>query len=438
MAAAAIVVLLAVAPVSAQVDGYASVIFDVLPDVDPREGMQPVGELRLRVFAERRYDVGSHLRINLSGYVDGLVADRTNAGSVRLEVDATSTTRDVIVRPADLFVDIVTSRFDLRAGAARLVWGRLDEFQPTDVVNPIDLSRFLMEGRSEARLPVGLVRGRVFLPRSTTFEAVVVPVFRRGRFDQLEEKSSPFNLALADGTPESGALQGVPRVRDEPRSGTDSLQGGIRLTTTTARVDWGISAYRGIRAFPISTLTALGSASFVIRESFPRFTMIGADFETVRGPWGVRGELASFVDDELQSTRAARGLPGRSVTAGVGVDRRAGDYRIAANALWSRSGVDEDDPIAGAFAGDDEVERSDVSLVLAADRSFARETRTVRVFGVYDPAEGTTFTRVIAAVTIRDNVWIEGSAGVFAGSSLDVIGRLTHRDFAYARLKVFF
>ena len=423
--------LLAVAPASAQVDGYASVIFDTLPDVDPRDGMQPVGELRVRVFAERRFDVGSHLRVNLSGYVDGLIADRTNV--FRLKTEATESgdagaeaTRDVIIRPADLFVDIVTSRFDLRAGAARLVWGRLDEFQPTDVVNPIDLSRFLMEGRSEARLPVGLVRGRVFLPRSTTVEAVVVPVFRRGRFDQLDEESSPFNLA-----PSSFS-------RDEPGSGTDSLQGGIRLTTTTARVDWGISAYRGIRAFPISTLTAPGPGSFVIRESFPRFTMIGADFETVRGPWGVRGELASFVEDELQSTRAARGLPGHSVTAGVGVDRRAGDYRIAANALWSWSGVDEDDPIAGAFAGDDEVERSDVSLVLAADRSFARETRTVRVFGVYDPAEGTTFTRVIGAVTIRDNVWIEGSAGMFAGSSLDVIGRLTNRDFAYARLKVFF
>ena len=38
----------------------------------------------------------------------------------------------------------------------------------------------------------------------------------------------------------------------------------------------------------------------------------------------------------------------------------------------------------------------------------------------------------------RDNVWIEGSAGVFAGSSLDTLGRLTRRDFAYLRLKVFF
>jgi hypothetical protein len=221
-------------------------------------------------------------------------------------------------------------------------------------------------------------------------------------------------------------------------------------------MDWSVSAFRGLKTFPVATLTpageplaaeealghpfrgALTPQPFEIRESFPRFTMIGADFETVRGLWGVRGEVAAFVDDELQSTRLVRGVPGQSVTAGIGVDRKAGDYRIAANALWSWSGIDEGEPDAAGLTGDEELERTDVSLVLAADRSFARETRTLRVFAVYDPAEATTFTRVIGAVSVRDNVWIEGSAGLFTGASFDIIGRLTHRDFVYARVKVFF
>ena len=436
-AVAAAIFVLAATPVAAQVNGYAAVMLDVLPDLEAAPGAQSVSELRMRVFAERHDEFGSHLRINLSGYVDGLVADRESTGSPSTPLAAgRGTTTDAIARPADLYVDFVTSHFDVRAGAARLVWGRLDEFQPTDVVNPLDLSRFLMEGRSEARLPVGVVRGRIFFPRSTTLEAVVVPLFRHGRFDQLDEPTSPFTLTRSP----------IPRVRDEPDAGAESLQGGLRLTSTTARVDWSVSAYRGIRAFPISTLTTISEGLYVqspaglpfIRESFPRFTMIGGDFETVHGPWGVRGEAAAFVKDELQSTRAARGVAGHSVTAGVGIDRRAGDYRIAADALWSRSGVNTSDPVARTFVGDEEVERTDVSVVIAADRSFARETRTVRVFAVYDPADATTFTRVIAAVSVRDNVWVEGSAGLITGTSLDVIGRLTRRDFAYARLKVFF
>src|SRR4030095_3674156 len=75
------------------------------------------------------------------------------------------------------------------------VWGRLDEVQPTDVINPLDVSRFFFEGRSEARMPVALLRGRLFLGDRATIEAVYVPIFRKGRFDQLDEDTSPFNLA---------------------------------------------------------------------------------------------------------------------------------------------------------------------------------------------------------------------------------------------------
>jgi hypothetical protein len=78
-----------------------------------------------------------------------------------------------------------------------------------------------------------------------------------------------------------------------------------------------------------------------------------------------------------------------------------------------------------------------VSVVGAIDRSFARETRTLRVFGVYDPEDRTLFARLIAAVSLRDNLWLEGSGGLFTGSSPDTLGRLTRRDFIYTRLKLF-
>lgn len=202
-----------------------------------------------------------------------------------------------------------------------------------------------------------------------------------------------------------------------------------------------MSAYRGLRSFPISTLGVVGPAATsppVVTETFPRFTMLGGDFETVRGAWGVRGEVAAFVDDELQAVRGARGVPGRSVEGGVGLDRRAGDYRVAANVLWRWAGVDVSGPVGRAFDGDPDVEGQDLTLVVAADRSFARQTRTLRVFSACDPGDGTVFSRVVGAVSLADNVWVEGSAGLFAGSAPDTLGRLTDRDFVYTRLKVSF
>ena len=348
-------------PAYGQVDGHVSVLVDWLPDLSDAPGNQSVTELRTRIFAERRDALGERLRLNISAYVDALVADRAQTA---------------IVRPGDLYVEYAAERFDVRAGYSRLVWGRLDEFQPTDVVNPIDLSRFLLEGRSEARLPVPMLRARAFLPRSSTLEGVIVPMFRGGTFDQLAEPASPFNLA-----------RGLPAL-EEP----DRPQGGARFTSTVGRVDWGLSAYRGLGAF----------------TPFQRFTMLGGDFETVRGRWGLRGESAWFSDDRFE--------------AGVGADRRAGDYRVAANVLVTHQDSDGTDAL----------------IVGSADRRFAADTRTVRVLGVYDPKDDTGFARVIAAISVRDNVWLEASGGLFAGSAPDTIGRLTRRDFVYARLKVFF
>jgi hypothetical protein len=382
----------------AQVDGHVSVLVDALPDISDADARQQVIELRARLFGEWRQDVDEHLRLNIAGYVDGLVADR--------EVSGGSATTAAIVRPADLYVETGTERFDLRVGFSRIVWGRLDEFQPTDIVNPIDVTRFLLEGRSEARLPSALVRGRVFFPGSSIIEAIVVPVFRASTFDQLDEETSPFNLAPA-----------VQRERSEPATSWSNLQGGGRFTSTIGRVDWALTAYRGFRTFPI--VTRVGT---VVQETFPRFTMIGGDFETTRGPWGLRGEVAAFVDDEVQDPLRLQGEPGRSIEGGVGVDRRAGDYRVAANVLLSRR------PLEG----------TDASIVGTAERTFVRETRRVTALAVYDPTDDTGFARVIGAVSVRDNVWVEGSAGLFAGASPDTFGRLTRRDFFYVRLKVFY
>jgi hypothetical protein len=381
------------------VDGHFSTLFDVMPDVSPEGGRQPIAELRTRLFAEALFNAGDAWHARAGLFADGLVADRGVLGGTGVSAAA-------IVRPADAYMEFRGTTFDVRAGMSRIVWGRLDEFQPTDVVNPLDLSRFVFEGRSEARLPIALVRGRVFLPRSSTLEGIVAPVFRRGRFDQLEEDTSPFRLSPP------GEIE-----RDEPGTSWSNLQGGARLASTTGRVDWAVSAWRGFEHFPtyVPALARVEGAPRYLAV-FPRFTMVGVDFETVRGPWGLRGELAWF-----------GGVSPRSFEGGIGADRRAGNYRVALNAVASRA------------------EDTDVSLVAYGERTFARETRSVRLLAVYDPADDTAFIRGIGSWSIRDNVSVEGSAGFITGSAgagaqsgVDVLALLSGRDFLYVRLKVHF
>lgn len=364
-------------------------------------------ELRARVFAEQKVEPSKRVRINLSGFAEGLA--RRDGSRVK----------DGIVRVQDASIELSAPRVDLLAGYTRVAWGRLDELQPTDVINPLDVSRFFFEGRSEARMPVALVRGRVFVTDDITIEAILVPVFRRGRFDQVAESTSPFNLARGQSA----------TVTREPATSLYNVQGGGRFSATTGRVDWSVSAFRGFEPFGVyELLTRLPPA--IAELSFPRFTMVGGDFETVRGEWGVRGEVAAFVEDSFQDL--SRPVDGTSFDAGVGVDRKAGDYRISGTILVHREKYDRPLVTTG------ESSRTDVSLIGSADRSFAREQHTVRLFAVYGASEASSFVRGIWTAKVRDDVAIETSIGWFFGGGRDLIGRFSDSDFAYARLKYYF
>jgi Protein of unknown function (DUF1302) len=391
------------------VDGYASVMFDVLPDVEiataeSASARRTVAELRTRVFAERRFDLGGHVRVTAAGFVEGLAARRAHAVSTAL------------LRPQELHAEVLWSKADLRVGYSRVVWGRLDEFLPTDVVNPLDVARFFLEGRAEARMPVAMVRGRITPSERFSLDALYVPVFRRGRFDQLEEDSSPFNL-----TP---VATGVLR---EPRRSWSNAQGGVRANVTTGRVDWSVSAYRGFEPLPLSEVR-FGMGVPVVEGRFPRFTMVGGDFETVHGAWGFRGEVAAFVERTLQLVDQPLTAEGHAFEAGLGADRKAGAYRVSANVVVS----------GRTAARSAAVDERDTLVVASLDRSFAGETRNVRAFAVYNPGEDSAFARFILSFKLRDNVALETSAGWFAGDGVDAFSRLATRDFVYARLKVFF
>jgi hypothetical protein len=421
--------------------GYASVFFDYVPN------REETVELRPRLFVEEKLTPSDHIRLTLSGFAEGLVSRR-----LRLEANGATSRRrvtDAIVRVQDANLTLTWSRADIVVGLTRVIWGKLDEIQPTDVVNPLDVSRFFFEGRSEARLPVPLVRARTFVGGETAIEGVLVPAFRRGRFDQLDEPTSPFNPAAPiNGLVVCQAL-GCPTLPPEivdrqPGTAAGNLQGGVRLTSTLHRMDWGVVVYRGIEPFGLYELPALpapaavaGAASsprsLTVDLTYPRFTMIGGDLETTHGKWGVRAEIAAFVDDHFQS-EDLRSVSGHSFDGGAGVDRRAGSYTFSGTVLFHSESYDA--PLLRETRL--ETSRQDLSFIVSADCTFARDKYRLRSFAVVNVPDEEAFLRAIAIAELRDNFAFEASAGWFAGQGPSLVGRFADSDFVYLRLKYYF
>lgn len=405
------------------VGGEVSVTGLVMPNQPADEGTR---EFRTRARVELTADPSAWLRLKFEGTVDGLLGDRQ--GQVE----------DVVARARDVWAEVRGSRADLRIGYGRLIWGRLDEIMPSDVINPIDTSRYFLEGRAEARMPVAFTRGRLFLSDATTLEAIVSLPGRRGRFDELDEPTSPFNLTrdLVVIATAPGAIRRV-----EPDNSWDNVQIGGRMSTTIGRVDASVTAYRGFESFgtvslepgfsseqpgfsPAVTTLVVGE----LVERYSQFTMVATDAEAVVGPWAIRGEVAYFPDRDVTGTFGS--VDGRAFDAGVGVDRSAGDYRVFTSVVWHR-----DWAIEGPAAVN-----NDLSVIGSIERRFARDRYMARIFGVGNPVDGSGFVRGLAAWSVRDNVALEASAGLLFGSpsSTDTLSRFRNRDFAFVRVRWFF
>ena len=419
--------------------GSISAMVDTLPNVEATE-------LRVRFDETVDVEVGETWTIRAGSWVDAL------AGSRRGEA-----AQDLVYQPGEIYTRYRRDRFDVTAGFQRVVWGTLDEIQPTDVVNPIDVSRFLFEGRGEARLPVLALRGRLFLPGDTTVDGVYVPFFRQGRYDLVDEETSPFNL-LADrctdgacavvlpGAEDRGpeATLVVPLVSETPARTASNGSLGARVSRTLGGVDVGVSAWRGWQAFPLVSLTTAGEASqapvpsgripvpaVALREAWSRLTMIGGDVEAARGALTWRAEGAWLADTLVQAQAGGPPVDGRNLQVGAGLDWTVGPWRSFGNAILRRAwAVGPQASLVPSSGG--------VQLVGGAERKFARDTRLVRGFAVIDPGQGTAFVRGLGAWNLRDNLWLEGSAAWFGGEGSDFLGQYTDRDFVSVRVKYYF
>ena len=404
-----------VAHAQPRVSGDASFLVTAFP------GGARTPEARPRVRARVAGDAGTRVHYDLSAYAEGLASGgRSGSTAGRAEV-------------SDAALDLPLGRVDVRVGFTRVVWGRLDEVQPSDVVNPLDLGQFFLDSRDAARLPVGLVRARAHLSESASVEAVVVPGFRSGRFDRLDEATSPFRPAPTTVVPVTYLRPNGPWH--------ERVQGGARFSTTSGRVDWAVGAYRGLRAFRVYDVVAnpIGGPAVdplvTARGQFASFRMISGDFETAFRRWAVRGELTLTSDDALQASNVPVSGRGRTLQAGLGADRTVAGYRVLAQVLTRL--VDMDADVASTmpvFGVPVRYDTRTVSAVGVVERRFHQDTRLLRLFTLYDASSRNALVRGSGSVAMRDDLSVEGTAAIFAGRARGFLGPFVDRDFVSLRL----
>jgi len=256
---------------------------------------------------------------------------------------------DVAMREA--YVELRKENYNLSAGRQIVTWGKLDDSVIVDRINPQDYSHFILYDKQERKDPALMMLYKYFND-DVSMEAAYLPFFEPSKaklfgsdwalFDHLLEavdhgtytyaqKSAVSSIAISDHDP----------VTDKSLKNS---QVGLRFRGKANDADYSLyymNVYNSVAVLKEKTssgtvvkrflyqpteanLASLVSSNltaydYVLEKAYPRINVVGADYETVIGEYGFRGEMAFLMG--MPFTRQDFSYVEKDmVSVGIGVD----------------------------------------------------------------------------------------------------------------------
>ncbi len=183
----------------------------------------------------------------------------------------------------ELYLDLKTGDLDLRAGRQLIVWGTVDNINPTDNLCPKDM-RFFSSDVDERRLGVNALQAKYYFG-NYYLSGIWIADFTASEFPT---NNLPSNIEM--------------NAAQYPEEKAENTEHAFKLGTTRGSVDYSFSYYSGWNRLPEFGLERVvpassGPPTIYLTPRFHRIQVIGGDFSTTAGKYGLRGEAAySFTE----------------------------------------------------------------------------------------------------------------------------------------------
>jgi hypothetical protein len=309
----------------------------------------------------------------------------------------------------EAYVKLRMGPLDLRIGQQVVVWGKADEFNPTDFINPEDYREFLSLGKADRKIGIFYPKVDYYLG-DFKLEFLVIPFFTPSEIPV--DTANPWTLRqLRD-------LYHDPRIRvgesDRPESVLENAEYAARFGAALSGFDFSFCVYSGTSDLPVMVRTGfIPPDTVIITPTYERYQALGFDFATVLRGWGVRGECA-FIPEGFYETTDLSDMDGveesPSLSFVLGTDRSFGG-ELYLNLQWIerilfayKEGMKED-RIVNRFVASasrslfyDELEIGFSAMVYkATDRDYL-----FHPYCSYSPAEG---------VSVESGLYLFGGPG---------------------------
>jgi len=322
---------------------------------------------------------------------------------------------DISVREA--YVNLYLGPCDLRFGEQIIVWGRADGYNPTNNLTPQNM---LIRSGDEDDRRLGNFLIRTFInSQPFRLELIWVP--------QYTASVLPVNLlALPDYVELAGVV--------EPGANLNYSTIASKLHLELSAFDGSVSYIRGFMPLPgvdaKATLYADGSTSVTVMPRPYQMQMIGADFATTAGAFGLRGEVA--YRDPVDDYENLIYIPNPDLQYVIGGDRTWGDFSLIVQYI-GRYVIDFKPYVTGLST--DEIHLKNRMIAMQQDEishgisfrpAFAllHETLTIEALGLVNFTTEEVYIRPKMTYQLADELTFIIGADLYAGPENTLFGSI--------------
>jgi len=232
------------------------------------------------------------------------------------------------VRLREVYAQWNHDQYHVVAGQKIVTWGKLDDLVVLDRINPQDLTHFVLYDKQERKNPVLMMEQGWFLDQGIQIETIILPGFDASDIDFFGSNWAGFGhlkemvAGSSDYSPAQKTIVAGIAVQDDDDVTQRSLKNSqiaMRVRGNQNDVDYGIYYLNLYHSLPVlRETTPLGNTAkqflydptlvnlnalvssgasgndLLLTEAHPRIHAVGADWETVWGNYGLRGEMALF------------------------------------------------------------------------------------------------------------------------------------------------
>ena len=323
-----------------------------------------------------------------------------------------------VISLREAWVEYFGSSFSIKLGRQHVVWGKVDGYFVNDIVNPLDLSYFLLQDFDDIRTPVNILKGKIYKGNSS-FEFIAIPEFKSSLIP-TSGKWSIFSVQLPP------MFQNFKILDIVPENNLNSVGVGGRFSAFLLGTDLSLIFLRKMEYTPVMRINMADS---LIMKTYPWFTFYGLSFSRPLGTLVLRGEGGYYKQRYFTTVDLS---PAKSPFYQFCIGF---DYELLTNFNISMQYIEEGITDYSPKIIQNEKRRISTSFL---NYKFAEETIKPGVILLYNLEDESFMSGLNLELDMVDNLNIVVGRFIFNGERDSFFGKFDSNDNVFLKVKYYF